>query len=110
MVLMRAQGGRSWGVTLLQLDPLSLEIWTKPSSEPAQRRPCLSGGFGKGEDAAHVKGYSSLGGDGATGHLGHFRDIVGGKVRAYDSPAGPLIGGAKDDISGDVEDAGVVGR
>ncbi len=47
MLQTRAQSGRASGVTLLQEAPPSRETWTRPSSEPAQKRPACAGDSAK---------------------------------------------------------------
>ena len=56
MMLTSANSGRSGGVTLFQVFPLSCEMWTQPSSEPAHSTPALAGDSANAKIVAYHSG------------------------------------------------------
>src|SRR5262245_21315291 len=56
MMLISANSGRSGGVTLSQVLPLSREAWTHPSSDPVQSTPALAGDSANAKIAAYHSG------------------------------------------------------
>src|SRR5438309_5865943 len=56
MILISANSGRSGGVTLSQVLPLSRERWIHPSSDPAQSTPAFAGDSAKAKIVAYHSG------------------------------------------------------
>ena len=101
--------GRSGGVMFSQFRPPSREMWTRPSSEPAQKTP---GSWGDSTKANIVPKFSHEGSvlrNRPPGRL-HLRSVVARQVGADGLPAVPLVRGTEHGLGGHVERPGVVRR
>ena len=74
-MLMRVHSGRASGVICSQFLPASLEMWTSPSSEPAQNTPFSWGDSTKAENRAVRLSAGAFLGEGTAGEF-HFCNVI----------------------------------